>query len=178
MAAKDTLTNVFGGITAFADEPFRAGDRIRIADHTGRVEAIGLRSTRPRTVAGPIVVIPNHLFTEGVVLNLSAEQTRRVRIDTGLVRDTSPHLVEQALTILGELVYAEREWLDADHTASLTDQRSDQLGLLFIYHVPKDRSIHQARTRINLELLRRFHAEELRIAYPTPVQYAVKRRPA
>ena len=32
----------------------------------------------------------------------------------------------------------------------------------------------QARTRINLEVLRRFHAEGLRFAYPTSMQYAVQ----
>ncbi len=174
MAAKDTLANVFGGITVFADQPFEAGERIRIADHTGRVEAIGLRSTRLRTVEGPVVVIPNHLFTEGVVVNLSAELTQRVRSDIGLVCETEPERVERALAILAELVRTESEWLEPKFTASLNELRSDHLGLLFIYHVKKEKQIDQARTRINLEVLRRFHAEGLRFAYPTSMQYAVQ----
>lgn len=174
MAAKDTLANVFGGITVFADEPFHAGDRIRIADHTGRVEAIGLRSTRLRTIEGPIVVIPNHLFTESVVVNLSAEPSQRVRLDIGLVCETPPEHVERALVILEELVKAEQAWLEAKYTVSLNDLKADQLGVLFIYYVRKDKPVDQARTRINLEVLRRFNSEGLRFAYPTSVQYAVQ----
>ena len=32
MAAKDSVANIFGGITVFTDKPFRTGDRIRIED--------------------------------------------------------------------------------------------------------------------------------------------------
>lgn len=174
MAAKDTLANVFGGITVFADQPFHAGDRIRIADHTGRVEAIGLRSTRLRTVEGPLVVIPNHLFTESVVVNLSAEPSQRVRLDIGLVRETAPELVECALAILEDVVKTEQEWVEPQHTISLNELKADQLGLLFIYHVRKNKPMDQARTRINLEVLRRFNAQGLRFAYPTSIQYAGK----
>lgn len=173
MAAKDTLANVFGGITVFADQPFHPGDRIRVAEHTGRVEAIGLRSTRLRTIEGPLVVIPNHLFTESVVVNLSAEPSQRVRLDIGLVRETPPERVERALAILGEVVLAEQDQLDPKYAASLNDLKADQLNLLFIYHVRKNKPVEQVRTRINLDVLRRFHAEGLRFAYPTSLQYAV-----
>ncbi len=174
MAAKDTLANVFGGLTVFADEPFRAGQRIRIAEHTGRVEAIGLRSTRLRTLEGPLVVIPNHMFTESVVVNLSAEPSQRIRLDIGLVCETPPERVERALAILKEVVTAEQEWLEARHTASLNDLKPDQLGVLFIYHVRKEKAVDLARTRVNLEVLRRFNAEGLRFAYPTSTQYAIE----
>lgn len=178
MAAKDTLANVFGGITVFADEPFHAGDRIRIADHTGRVEAIGLRSTKLRTIEGPLVVIPNHLFTESVVVNLSAEPAQRVRMEIGLERSTPADRVQRALTVLSELISDEQEWLEPKHTVSLHDLKADQLGLLFIYHVRKDKPIDQVRTRINLEVMKRFSSEGLRFAYPTSMQFALEGPPA
>lgn len=177
MAAKDTLANVFGGITVFADEPFRTDDRIRIGEHTGRVEAIGLRSTRLRTVEGPVVVIPNHAFTESVVVNLSAEPAQRVRLEIALVLETPADRIERSLSILGEIVSADQEHLEPGHTASLHDLRPDSLGILFIYHVRKHLSVEQARTRVNLEVLRRFNAEGLRFAYPTSMQYAVQVQP-
>ena len=169
-----TLANVFGGITVFADEPFRTDDRIRIGDHTGRVEAIGLRSTRLRTADGPVVVIPNHAFTESVVVNLSAEPAQRVRLELGLVLENPPEKVERALAVLGEIVNADPEWLEPAYTASLHDLKADSLGLLFIYQVRKHLSVEQARTRVNLEVLRRFKTEGLRFAYPTSLQYAVQ----
>lgn len=178
MAAKDTLANIFGGITVFADEPFSTGDRIRIEQHTGKVEAIGLRSTRLRTVEGPVVVIPNHMFTESVVVNLSAEPSQRVRLEIGLPSETRPDAVERALAILAEVVTAEQEWLEPQHIASLHELKPDQLGVMFVYHVRKHKPIDHVRTRIHLEVLRRFQAEGLRFAYPTSVQYAVQGLPA
>ncbi|MGD8270228.1 MAG: mechanosensitive ion channel family protein, partial [Desulfobacterales bacterium] len=47
MAAKDTLSNLFGGVAIFMDRPFRPGDYIVLDDNErGEVVQIGLRSTR------------------------------------------------------------------------------------------------------------------------------------
>jgi len=46
MAAKDFVSNMFGGITVFVDQPFKVGDRIQISGYDGTIEEIGLRSTR------------------------------------------------------------------------------------------------------------------------------------
>lgn len=178
MAAKDTLANIFGGISLFADEPFTAGDRVRIGEHTGRVEAIGLRSTRLRTAEGPVVVIPNHLFTESMVVNLSAERTQRVRLDIGIDRSMPAEQVARALDVLGSIVNGMPDVLEPEHVASLHDLRPDHLGVILIYHVKKHHPIDAARTRINLEVLRRFQAEGIRMAHPTSVQFVMDGPPA
>ena len=45
MAAKDFVSNIFGGITVFVDKPFRVGDRIQISGYDGNIEEIGIRFT-------------------------------------------------------------------------------------------------------------------------------------
>ena len=45
-AAKDFVSNIFGGITVFVDKPFQVGDRIQIGGYDGTIEEIGIRSTR------------------------------------------------------------------------------------------------------------------------------------
>jgi predicted AAA+ superfamily ATPase len=55
MAAKDSVSNLFGGFTIFTDKPFVIKDRIVIEDVDGVVEEIGIRSTKVRTLAGRIV---------------------------------------------------------------------------------------------------------------------------
>jgi len=59
LAAQNTLANVFGTFTLLADRPFRVGDRVQVEKYNGAVEAIGLRSTRIRTLEGHLVTIPN-----------------------------------------------------------------------------------------------------------------------
>ena len=45
MAAKDTVSNIFGGFTIFSDRPFKLHDRVQAAGFDGTVIDIGVRST-------------------------------------------------------------------------------------------------------------------------------------
>ncbi|MCG3194852.1 MAG: hypothetical protein DIJKHBIC_04120 [Thermoanaerobaculia bacterium] len=59
LAAQKTVENLFGSISIGVDQPFRVGDFVNIGGILGTVEAIGLRSTRVRTLDRTIVTIPN-----------------------------------------------------------------------------------------------------------------------
>jgi MscS family membrane protein len=74
LAAQDTLANFFGCVVLLADRPFHVGDEIRIETLQGRVERIGLRSTRLRTAEGLEVTVPNRTLALGMVHNLSRKQ--------------------------------------------------------------------------------------------------------
>jgi MscS family membrane protein len=58
-AAQKTLENLFGGIMVVSDQPIRVGDFCKAGEYQGTVTAIGLRSTRIRTLARTVVSIPN-----------------------------------------------------------------------------------------------------------------------
>lgn len=174
MAAKDTLANIFGGVTVFTDKPFRVGDRVRLNGHDGIVEEVGIRSTRIRAMEGPMVVVPNNKFTDSVVENVSLEPSRRVRHELGLVCSTTCAQIEQALAILHDLVNDHREHLEADHAAYFSAFKESSLNLVFIYHIRKGGEIFHVQTRVNLDLLDRFRKAGLEFAYPTSVQYAVE----
>jgi MscS family membrane protein len=177
MAAKDTVANVFGGLTVFADQPFRVGDRVRIDEHDGIVDEVGLRSTRVRTLDGPVVSIPNHRFTDGIVVNVSAEPRRRVRQELGLVLEATPEQVEEAMTILRDIASELHEHLLEDVVVGFTGFTDHSLRLLFIYHVRQRSEVVTVQTQVNLEILRRFRAADVRLAYPTSIQYAAELRP-
>ena len=49
LAAQDTVRNLLGGVTIFADKPFEVGDWVVVDGVEGTVEAVGFRSTRVRT---------------------------------------------------------------------------------------------------------------------------------
>ena len=97
MAAKDTVSNVFGGFTIFVDKPFRLKDRVRAAGHDGYVREIGLRSTRLETMAGTQVTVPSSKFSDTVVENVSKEPSRKTAVVLGLSYDTTPKQMEEAL---------------------------------------------------------------------------------
>ncbi|MBL7953008.1 MAG: mechanosensitive ion channel family protein [Flavobacteriales bacterium] len=173
MAAKDTLANIFGGITVFTDKPFRVGDRVRLNGYDGIVEEVGIRSTRIRTMDGPLVVVPNNKFADSILENVSQEASRRVRHDLGLVYSTTNAQIEEALGILHALVKDHGSDLEVDHAAYFSAFKDSSLNLVFVYHIRKGSEIFNVQTRVHLDLLERFRKAGLEFAYPTSVQYAI-----
>jgi MscS family membrane protein len=59
LAAQQTISNIFGGVSVIADHPIRVGEYGKFGDLLGTLEDIGLRSTRIRTLNRTIVSVPN-----------------------------------------------------------------------------------------------------------------------
>lgn len=73
-AAQNTLSQLLGGIVLYVDRPFVVDDYIGLPDGTfGRVESIGLRSTKIRSSGkGTLVIIPNNSLTQVNIENFTA----------------------------------------------------------------------------------------------------------
>ncbi|AFZ43063.1 MscS Mechanosensitive ion channel [Halothece sp. PCC 7418] len=72
-AAQKSLEQLLGGIVLYVDRPFVADDYIGLPDGTfGRVESIGLRSTRIRVSGkGTLMVVPNNFLTQTNIENFT-----------------------------------------------------------------------------------------------------------
>ncbi|GFZ97240.1 mechanosensitive ion channel family protein [Okeania sp. KiyG1] len=73
-AAQNTLSQLLGGIVLYIDRPFVVDDYIGLPDGTfGRVESIGLRSTKIRSSGkGTLIIIPNNSLTQVNIENFTA----------------------------------------------------------------------------------------------------------
>ncbi len=166
MAAKDFVANIFGGITVFVDKPFVVGDRVQVAGIDGAVQEIGIRSTRIKTLAGRMVTIPNHKFTDSVVENVTAEPARKVRLDLGLTYDTTPEEIEKAIEILREVI-VQHLGTKEDTTVWFSGFGDFSLNVSAIYYVLKEADVTLTPGAVNLEILTRFNAAGLNFAFPT-----------
>lgn len=86
IAAKETLSNIIGGITIFIERPFKIGDVIQINDAielgettTVKVQGLSWRTTQVVNNLGYHITMPNSRVAESVVINYSK--------DAPLVRD-------------------------------------------------------------------------------------------
>ncbi len=88
-AAKDLLSNFFGGLMIYLDRPFMEGDWIRSPDREieGIVEYIGWRQTRIRTFERRPIYVPNSIFAQITVENPSRMENRRFRETIGVRYD-------------------------------------------------------------------------------------------
>jgi len=166
MAAKDTVANMFGGLTIFIDQPFKIKDRIKIGGYDGVVEEIGIRSSRIRTLEGRLVTIPNHKFTDNFVENVSSEPNRKVVLNLGLTYDTPPEKMELAIKILKNIQETDpgldnKIWLVFDSFGDFS------LGINFVYYITDGQDKTEVISRINLSILKQFNDAGLEFAFPT-----------
>ena len=99
IAAKDTLSNFFGGISIFMDRPYKIGDYIVLnSGERGEVVAIGMRSTRIKTRDDILISIPNSILANSKIINESAPVPNfRVRIPVSVAYGSDIDLVEKTL---------------------------------------------------------------------------------
>lgn len=173
MAAKDTLANIFGGITVLTDKPFLVGDRIKIDGYDGVVTEVGIRSTRIRTLAGPVLVVPNFKFTDSMLENVTAETGRRIKHEIGLTYGTPPEKMREAMSILHAIINESQDVLLDQRWLTFETYAAFSLNITFICFIRKDADIQTTQTRIAVDILERFNAAGLEFAFPTQTLHLV-----
>jgi MscS family membrane protein len=114
LAAQKTVENLFGAVSLGIDQPFREGDFVRIEDFVGTVEAIGLRSTRIRTLDRTLITLPNGRLADMRLESFTARDRMRLACIVGLVYSTTGAQVRQVLAGLEEVLRAHPKiWPDA-----------------------------------------------------------------
>ena len=104
LAAQKTVENLFGAFSIGVDQPFREGDFVKIEDFVGTVEAIGLRSTRVRTLDRTLVSIPNGKLAELRVETFTARDRIRLSCTLGLVYESTSQQMRKVLTGLDRVL--------------------------------------------------------------------------
>ena len=81
LAAQDTLSNIFGGLSIIADAPYKVGDWVNLdGGERGCVTKIGLRSTRLMTRDDVEITVPNAAIASGKIINESGGPSRKSRV--------------------------------------------------------------------------------------------------
>ncbi len=105
LAAKDTLSNLFGGMSILFDNVFRIGDWIKVGDVEGTVAEIGLRSTTVRTFDNALITIPNALISVSSVINWSRRAVgRRIKMYIGVTYESDMNDLRQGLSDIREML--------------------------------------------------------------------------
>ncbi len=105
LAAKDTLSNLFGGITILFDNVYRMGDWVRIDDVEGTVSEIGLRSTTIRTFDNALIVIPNAVVSVSSVRNMDRRLVgRRIKMYIGVTYESNMNDIRKALDDIRDML--------------------------------------------------------------------------
>lgn len=104
LGAQKSIENFVGSVMLITDQPIRVGDFCKAGDVTGTVEAIGMRSTRIRTVDQTVVTIPNGELSSDTIENFAHRRKFKFQGVLGLRRETNPDQVRHVLSELRSLL--------------------------------------------------------------------------
>lgn len=79
LAVQNVLGDLFASLSIAVDKPFEVGDSISVAGFAGKVEHVGLKTTRVRADSGEQIVIANAELLKNTLRNFKRMSTRRVQ---------------------------------------------------------------------------------------------------
>jgi len=169
LAAQGIFSDLFAALSIIFDRPFAVGDQINFGETWGAVEAVGLKTTRIRSLTGEQIVISNTNLLGKELRNFARLERRRVLVKVGVVYQITVAQAEAIPGMFRQIVESDpkcrvvRSGLVAFGASSLDYE------LQFDVTTSSYDEMYAERHRIMLGILQRFDAETIDFAYPTTV---------
>ena len=169
LAAQDTIRNLLGGVTIFADKPFQIGDWVVLADTEGTVESVGFRSTRVRTFYNSIVTVPNARLVDSGIDNMGARRWRRYRTTLGMGYHTTPDQMQAFVEGIRAIIRANPGMRQDYHIVEFSGFGAASLDVLVYCFIDAPDWTTELRTRhvLNLDIIRLAQDLQIDFAFPT-----------
>jgi MscS family membrane protein len=157
LAARETLENLFASFTIFLDLPFVVGDKIQLDKVLGRVEKIGFRSTRIRTLEGSLITVPNRLITAQSLENQTNREFTGVEYVMRLPNTLSVAIMEEIVVEIRKYINKHKMVYQSNsgmtHFQGFVDNFYE---ILVSYNISTNslRKIREVREEVNLQILR------------------------
>jgi MscS family membrane protein len=135
-AAQKTIENLFGTVTVVADEAIQVGDLCQVGTIEGRIESIGLRTTRIRTLDRAMVSIPNGQLAATSIGNLTHRDKFLFRHNIRLGYESTADQVRQILAEIGKMMLEEAKLEPETVRTRLLRFGDDSLELQAFAYVP------------------------------------------
>ena len=168
LALKDPAQEFFEYITILLDKPFQKGEFIKTKTGVlGSVEAVGVRSSRIRSINGEIIVVSNSSLTNGIISNYAQMQKRRLVHKLGVVYETIPSMMKIIPSIIEKIVTeTDNATFDRCH---FTDFGDFSLNFELVYYIPTSNYLAamEAQQTINLRIMEEFKSNNIEFAFPT-----------
>ena len=170
MAAKETLANVFGSVTLFADRPFQVGDVVSLKGYTAVVTDLGLRTIRLQTVANTLVTVPNSLLVGDIMENITATGGRRHMMTVGVVYDTTSEQLDTIMEAIRDIL-RQNQHVGDDIVVGLGNFGDSALELSVWFTVVPPSEYVQCVGTVNLAIKKAFDANGWEMAFPSMTVY-------
>ena len=174
-AAKDLLSNFFGGLMIYLDRPFTVGDWIRSPDRQieGTVETIGWRLTTIRTFDKRPLYVPNSIFATIAVENPSRMSHRRIYETIGLRYDDIKQM-DRIVEGVKEMLKTHDE-IDQTQTMIVNFNAFNESSVdFFVYTFTKTTNwayYHEVKQDVLLKISKIIEENGAEMAFPTTTMF-------
>lgn len=170
LALQDTLGNFFSGLHIVLERPYAIGHFIRLEDgQEGHVLDIGWRTTRVRTLADDVIVIPNSKMANSTILNYHMPIPRsRLALPIGVdyasdLEHVRAVLVDEAVRARADLDYILEDPSPDAIVKGFGDFSVDFELRVYLTDIARE---ERARDELYRRVFRRFREEGIGIPFP------------
>lgn len=166
LATQNILGDLFASLSIVLDKPFVVGDFLSIAEYSGSVEKVGIKTTRVRSLSGEQLIFSNNDLLNSRIRNFGRMFERRVVFSVGVRYETPAGKLKLIPGIIREAIETqEKVRFDRSHF-----QKYGDYALIFetVYYVlsPDYNHYMNVQQAVNLIMFERFAEEGIEFAYP------------
>jgi MscS family membrane protein len=103
LALQKPIEDLLGAVSLYSQQPMQMGDLCKYGNYLGRIEEIGLRSTRIRTLNDTLVSVPNCIIAHNAIENYSAREKMLYHPDLPLRYDTTREQMQTIMDGIGAM---------------------------------------------------------------------------
>jgi small-conductance mechanosensitive channel len=170
LAVQNVLGDLLASVSIALDKPFEVGDALNLDNgYVGTVEAIGIKSTRLRSLSGEQIVMPNSELVKARIRNFGRMRERRAVFNFGVTYSTPrdqlaaiPGIVKQAIEELGQ----GRTRFDRAHFTTFGDSALN-FEVVYFVTTPDYLQYLDVQQAVNLRLVEDFEKRGISFAFPT-----------
>ena len=178
LALQNVLGDLFASLSIALDKPFVIGDNLTIDTFIGKVEHIGIKTTRLRSESGEQIILSNADILKSRVRNFGRLSQQRILATIRLTYDTPADKLKEMPRLLESIV---REHAQARfercHLKTLGES-SFQFELSYFVQQPAVNPMLDLQQAVNFRIIDELQRLGVEFAYPTQLVYFDRHRAA
>ncbi len=176
LALQNILGDLFASLSIALDKPFMVGDRLEVDTFGGRVEHIGIKTTRLRSDSGEQIVLSNADILKSRVRNFARATEQRSVASLRVSYETSTKIIRGIPKLIEGIVREQpNARFERCHLKTLGDTAL-LFELAYFVQQPAVNSLLDLQQAVNLRILEEFRRLDVDVAYEA--KQVVRNQPA
>jgi small-conductance mechanosensitive channel len=167
LALQNVLGDLFASLSIALDKPFGVGDRLEIDTYAGKVEHIGIKTTRLRSDSGEQIILSNADILKSRVRNYGRALEQRTLATIRVNYDTPTDTLRAIPKLLEGIVREQpNARFDRCHLKTLGDSAL-HFGLSYFAQQPSLNRLLDLQQAVNFRIIDEFRRSGVDFDYPT-----------